>query len=233
MHDADTDIGPADIDGKDRIVRMEDPRRGKMRGADETCFIRIVTDRHQIGVDAIGLEDHRSAPDRQFADAAGAEAAADDDALRVLPRLCLDVAPQDDRELLREVFDRAVQNPAGLGIALRENGVEGLLADVLARFVAKRVLAELSQRLSPILKDGAERAFAGSIPDEAFIVFQFDIVGIDIDGRQVLRPMRQRWPEVSIVSPCPRSPYFVTDNGTAGERFTDEVVTQVMLTTLV
>ena len=55
---------------------------------------------------------------------------------------------------------------------------------LFARLFAERIVAGLAQGLPPVLDDVAERALAGAVADEAFVVLQLDVVGIDLDGRQ-------------------------------------------------
>ena len=59
MHDAGADIGAADIDAENGFMRLEHPLRREMHGADQAGFIRIVADRDQIDLDAVGFQDHR------------------------------------------------------------------------------------------------------------------------------------------------------------------------------
>ena len=190
MHDAGADIGAADIDAENGFVRLEHPFRREMHGADQAGFVRIVADRDEVDLDAVGFQDHRGAADHEFADAAGAEAAADHDALGVLPALQLEEAADDERQFLREILDRAMHDAGGFAVALGEEFVELLLGQVVARLVAERVGAGLAQGLSPILDDVAERALAGAVADEALVVLDLDIVAVDLDRRQAQRAMR-------------------------------------------
>src|SRR5262245_8845955 len=88
---------------------------------------------------ALGLQQDGRPPDDQLTDPAGAEPAADHDALGVLPALRLHEAADHARQLLGEVLDRAVHDTRRLVIALRQELVELLLADLLARLLAERV----------------------------------------------------------------------------------------------
>ena len=51
-----------------------------MRGAEQTGLVRIVADRNEVDLDLVGFQNDGGATDREFADAAGAKAAAHDDA---------------------------------------------------------------------------------------------------------------------------------------------------------
>ncbi len=146
------------------------------------------------------------AADHQFADAAGAEAAADHDPLGVLPALELEEAADDQRQLLREILDRALHDAGGLGVALGQQFVELFLGDLVARLVAERVVAGLAQRLAPVLDDVAERALAGAVADEAFVVLQLDVVAVDLDRGQARAPcaaMAGRSSSLSAMEPFP------------------------------
>ena len=187
---AGTDIGAADVHRQDRVVGLEHPTRRQMRGADQAGLVGVVADRHEIDGHLVGLQDHGRAPDRKLADAAGAEAASDHDPLGVAPGLELEEAADDERKLLREVLDRALHDAGRLRIALGQQRVELLPADVLARLVAERVVAGLAQGLAPVLDDLAEGAFVGAVADEALVVLQLDIVAVDLDGGEAACAMR-------------------------------------------
>ena len=138
-------------------------------------------------------------PDHQLADPARPEAAADHDALGVLPAFQLEEAPDHQRQLLREILDRAMQNAGSLGVALAEQFVELLLGQILARRLAERVVAGLAQGLAPILDDLAERALAGAVADKALVVLDLEIVAVDVDRRQPRwRRARQRRAKSSV-----------------------------------
>ena len=146
-----------------------------MRGAEQAGFIGIVADKLEIDIDAVGLEQQAGAADGQLADAAGAEAAADDEAFRVAPILEPQEAADDQGELLGEVLDGALHDARGFGFALRQEVGELLLADLLAGFVAERILAQLLQRLAPFVENVPERVLAGLVADEAVLVLDFEL----------------------------------------------------------
>ena len=104
--------------------------------------------------------------------------------------LSLEEAADDQRQLLREILDRALHDAGGFGIALGQQVVERLLGDLVARLVAERIVAGLAQRLAPVLDDVAERALAGAVADEALVVLQLEIVAVDLDRRQAGRAVR-------------------------------------------
>ena len=56
--------------------------------------------------------------------------------------------------------------------------------------VAERVVAGLAQRLAPVLDDVAERALAGAVAEEAFVVLDLDVVAVDLDRRQARGAVR-------------------------------------------
>src|SRR5712671_2925919 len=184
LDDAGAEIAAADIDGEDRVMAGEDPGRRQVDRADEAGLVGMVLDRHQVDVDAVGLEQHRGAADGELADAARAEAAADGDALGAAPGLEAQEAPGDAGELLGEFLDGALDQAGRLGIAGLQHLLEPLLADLVGRRVAERVLAEPRQALAPIGEDLGEGALAGAVADEAVRLAQRGVIGVDADGGQ-------------------------------------------------
>ena len=191
MHDPGADVGPADIDGENRVMRLKHPRRSQLHRANQARLIGIVANNADFGFDVIELQQHGSPADRQFADPAADKTSADHDPRSVLPALELEKLPQHHGQLLRKQFDGALHNASGLGIAAGEQGIKPLLGDLARRLVAKRILADVAHRLAPGVDEFPKRAFAGAIADEAFVVFQLDVVACDRHGRQPLGAMRQ------------------------------------------
>src|SRR5262245_12009019 len=165
-------------------MALEQPGGGQVRGADQARFVGMVADRLDVDRDGFGLEDDPGPGDRQFANAAFAQSAPDYDPFGALPRLELEEAADDVGQLLGKILDRALNHGDGFGIALFQQGIEGLLADLVAGLVAERVFARLAQRFSPFLEDVAKRSLAGAIAEEAILVLQFGIVAVDLDRRQ-------------------------------------------------
>jgi hypothetical protein len=52
----------------------------------------------------------------------------------------------------------------------------------MAGCISERVLTDFMQRLSPLVNEGSKSALVRTISDEAFIVFQFDIVCFYVDS---------------------------------------------------
>ena len=52
LDDAGADVGAADIDGEDGVVRLEDPGRREMHRADQAGLVGIVADRLELDLDA-------------------------------------------------------------------------------------------------------------------------------------------------------------------------------------
>ncbi len=73
--------------------------------------------RPQVDGMPVRLEDDGGAADRELADAALAQPAADHDALGVLPFLEPQEAPDHRRELLRELLDGALDDAGRFGVA--------------------------------------------------------------------------------------------------------------------
>src|SRR6185436_13441135 len=111
-----------------------------MHATDEAGVVRLVADGAQIDRVPVGLEDDGRAADRKLPDAALAQAAADHDALRVLPFLESQETPDDRGELLRELFDGALDDAGRFGVAIGQHLVELLLAEVFSRLIAERIL---------------------------------------------------------------------------------------------
>src|SRR5262245_59490248 len=88
-----------------------------MGDSDQARRIRIMTDGDEVERHLVGFENYPGAADDQFADAAGAEAAADGQALGVPPRLQLQKAADHQRNVLGEILDRTLHNPGCLGFA--------------------------------------------------------------------------------------------------------------------
>jgi hypothetical protein len=104
---------------------------------------------------------------------------------------CAAPTADDQRQLLREVLDRPLQDTGRLRIAFGEQRIERLLAQLLARLVAERVLAGFAQRLAPVLDDIAEGALAGAVAEKAFIVLELDVVAVDLDQGEAGGAMRR------------------------------------------
>src|SRR4051794_27761780 len=143
-----------------------------MRRADQSRFVGVVTDRNELDRHLFRLEDDRGAADHHLADATGAEAAADDDALGVLPAFGLEVAADDERQLLGEFLDRPLYDARGLAITFGQQVIERLLGNLIAWLFTERIVARFAHRLPPVLDDLAEGALAGAVADEAFVVLQ-------------------------------------------------------------
>ena len=132
------------------------------------------------------------ATDGELADAALTQAAAHDDALDVLPFLQAQEAADHGGELLRELFDRAVNHARRFRVAFEQDFVELLLADLLARLFAQRVFAHLAHPFAPVIEDGLERALAGPIADEAIRRAQLGVVCVYRDAAQCLGAVGQQ-----------------------------------------
>ena len=190
LDDAGADVGAADVDGENAVVALQHPRRHEVRGADEARLVGIILDELQFDLVVLGLEQHLGAPDRQLADAARPEAAAEDDGLRVAPGRRLE-KPLDYRgEGLGEFLDGAVNDAAGFRVAFGQQLVELLLRHLVGRLLAERIGAELAQRLAPLVQHLVEGAAAGLVADEPVLVLDLEIVAVDFDARQPLGAVR-------------------------------------------
>ena len=81
--------------------------------------------------------------------------------------------------------------PAASGSPSASSPSSFFLLMSLGGLVAEGIAAGLAQRFAPIVHNGAERALAGAVADEAFVVLQLDIVAVDIDGGQPGRAVRR------------------------------------------
>ena len=89
-----------------------------------------------------------------------------------------------------EILDRSVNNACDLRFSLSRRGLfQFSLAQFIAVFLAKRVVAGLAQGLPDMVYHVAKRAFAGAIADKPFIVFELNII-LDIDERQTIGAVR-------------------------------------------
>src|SRR5262245_42542426 len=119
--------------------------------------------RMQLHIAPSGLEQNGCAADRKLTDAALTQPATDDDALRLFPVLEAQEATDDRRKLLRKLFDGAVDDPGRFRIALYENLVELLLAQLFAWRVTKRIVADARDALAPVVEDRLECALARAV----------------------------------------------------------------------
>ena len=172
-------------------MAREDPWRRQVDAADQPGLVGVVPDRMHLDLVFRPFQQHRGAPDGQFADAAVAQAAADHDALGVAPFLEPHEAADHRRELLGELLDGAEHHARRLRIAVQHHPVELLLADVLARHFADRVAVAVvvAHALPPVIEDGPERPPARAVADEAALVAQLGVVGVDVHGGELPRAM--------------------------------------------
>src|SRR5882757_9833089 len=184
LHHAATDIGAADIDREDAVVGLKNPGWRQMQRTEQAGIVGVKTDRHQIDLEVVVLENDLGPGDRELAEPAFAKSAADHDTLGLRPGLGLEEAARHIGQLLRKILDRAVQDRGSLQIVADQDGVECLLVDLVRRFVAERVLAGFSQLLSPFIENRAKRALAGAVANKTVLVLQLDIKAVHVYGRQ-------------------------------------------------
>jgi hypothetical protein len=84
------------------------------------------------------------------------------------------------------ILGRGVNKACGLRFALQQEDVQFSLLN--------SSLSSLPSGSSPDLRNMfyhvAKRTFAGAIADESFIIFKFDVIAVDIDGRQTMGAVR-------------------------------------------
>ena len=132
---------------QDCVVRFEQPLRRKVNGPDQSGLVRIVAHRHKIDQHLVRLEDHRRAADHQFADTAGAETSTNDDPLGVLPAFGLEIAPNDQRQLLGKVLNGTLHDASRFRVAFGPS-------DRRASFLQISSLGSLPNGSSPALRRG-------------------------------------------------------------------------------
>ena len=166
---------------------FEDPRRRQMQATDQPGIVGMKTDRHYIDLEILRPEDDFGTRDRELSELAIAKAAADHNAFGLGPGLGFQKPPRHIGELLCELLDRTMHDGRRFGVVADQDGIEGLLADLVGGLVAERVLAGFLQGFAPPVENLAERAFGGAIPEKAFVVLQFDVEAVDLHGRQTGR----------------------------------------------
>src|SRR6266480_3627177 len=172
LHDAGADTAAADIHRENRLMPLEHPTGGEVRGADKRGIVRIVVQSDKVDRDLLCFENDRGAADRQLAEPAVAESPSDRDALGVAPGLKLEKFADHHGEFLRKILDGPLDDAARLGVAIGQGCIESTFRDVLAVFVPERVLIALAHRLAPLLKELAESRVTGTVAVEALIILQ-------------------------------------------------------------
>src|SRR5262249_62209627 len=146
-----------------------------MGGSAQARRVRVITDGDEVERHLVGFENYPGAADDQFADAAGAETAADGQARSVAPRLQLQKATDHTRNVLGEILDRPLHNPGCLGFADCEQLIEEFFVQIFGRTVAERIFALLAQQLAQMVDDLAERALGDAIAEKSVLVTYFDV----------------------------------------------------------
>ena len=141
-------------------------------------------DRGHLDVEALLLEEHKGASDREAADVTAAKATANDDVLGLLPLVELEEARCDGRKFPGEVLHRRVHKPGCQGIVAFEILVELGFGQLPGRRVAERVLSVLSEALPPMIENVPEGALVRTVAEKSVLVLELFIVSIDHDARQ-------------------------------------------------
>src|SRR3954447_2914782 len=103
--------------------------------------IRIIPNRNQIDLEALGFENHVGTRDRKLPDAAFAKAAADDDALGIGPSLGFHKSLGHISEFLGEFLDRAMHQRRGMHALARQRLSALALVPRLRDLAAPRIFA--------------------------------------------------------------------------------------------
>ena len=88
-------------------------------------------------------------------------------------------------QALGELLRGSLNQADSFGIALGNELVEAFPADFLARFVAERIDADLSDLGAGLFEQLVESAFAGAVADEALVVLDLEIVAFNDHQRQL------------------------------------------------
>src|SRR3984893_11172995 len=133
------------------------------------------------------LKDYAGTTDDKLANATRPKASPHRDALGVLPFSQLEKAPGNQGEFLCEFLDSALNDPGGFGIPSCENVIQFLFRQFIARVFPQRVRSDFAHRGAPILDDVPKCALAGASAETPFVISEFNIVAVQIDGRQTFR----------------------------------------------
>jgi len=114
---------------------------------------------YNVGRHPICFENDTRSAYRELSHAAGAKAAADDQAFSLFPRFQLEKAPNDQRELLREFLDRTLDNSGCLWITVAEQAIKLLLGDFLVDLVSLGVYSGFGDSFSRVLDELTKCSF--------------------------------------------------------------------------
>src|SRR6516162_10266366 len=127
LHDAAADIRSADVDCEYRVVSFEDPGRCKVHAADQPGLVRVKTDWTNIDLVSFCPENDFRAGYCKFAEPALPKTSANHNVLGIRPSLELQKPADNTCELLRKLFQRAVQDCGRLDIIADKDLIELLL----------------------------------------------------------------------------------------------------------
>jgi hypothetical protein len=161
------------------VMAGQHPARRQLHCTDQAGLIGMLGDGAQLDIYALACQQHRSPAHRQLADMAGAAASADHDALGAFPGLQAQETARHGGELDGILLDNGMDQAGGQGIGAGEHLVELRLGDLLGRCFTERILTLRPELLAPILEDGTEGPTARAIANEAVLVAQFLVVGVD------------------------------------------------------
>ncbi|MGI4945350.1 MAG: hypothetical protein ACRYHQ_33100 [Janthinobacterium lividum] len=96
----------------------------------------------------------------------------------------------------------APKHPGSFRVAVQQQPVELLLADVFAGHIPNRIVVNVAHTLPHVVQDGAECPPARTVADEAGFVAQLGNVGIDVHGGQTpgAMPDEARYQRFSLVN---------------------------------
>ena len=160
-----------------------------MRAANQTGLVGMMADRHEVEIAPVRPQDDGGTRDRKLADPALAEAPADHDALDLGPALQPGETADDEGQRLGKAFDGTVHQCSRPRIALLDQRVELLLAD-LGSLALQRIVAVALEVAAQRVEMFDEGAAARLVADETVIVADLQIVAGDHHGGQFGGTMR-------------------------------------------
>jgi hypothetical protein len=100
---------------------------------------------NEVCLNPFTFQQNNRPADHQLADPATAKATANGDAFGVPPFFEGQEAAYNAGKSLGEILDRSLHDARGLGLSMREQGVELGLTKLIAFFVAERIVTRLAE----------------------------------------------------------------------------------------
>src|SRR6185437_9901911 len=104
----------------------------------------------------------------------------------------LEKSPDDLHQLLSKILDRALHHGGLRRLAVRQQRVQLLARDLLARLRAERVLSDPAQRLAKAFENLSESALVGPVTGETVLILELQAVAGDIELRKAHGAVREQ-----------------------------------------